>query len=299
METRAFGRTGLTVSVLGFGGAEIGFEGGTEQSTKEIVSAAFDAGITLFDTAAAYLESEKLLGAALQGKRERITLVTKCGMIDGFSRSDWSKAGILKTIQQSLKNLRTDYLDVVLLHSCSHLEFQWAEAGAALQEAKEKGYARYIGYSGDGNSAYEAVKSDLFDVLETSVNVADQECIELTLPLAAERRMAVIAKRPLANVAWRWKETPPPSDYHRAYWERFAKLQFDFQQGDLAAAVQTALKFTLAQQGVACAIVGTTKPSRLKENVALASGPSLSPADIGKLRARWKAVATPSWVSQV
>lgn len=299
MEKRKLGNTGIETSVLGFGGSEIGFEGGTPQSTSEIVNTALEIGITLFDTAAAYLDSEKLLGSALKGNREKVTLVTKCGALDGFTRSDWSKAGILKTIETSLKNLQTDHLDVVLLHSCGHVEFLCGEAGAALQEAKAKGYTRFIGYSGDGTSAFEAVKSGMFEVLETSVNVADQESIGLTLPLAAEKGMGVIAKRPVANVAWRWKETPPPNDYHKRYWERFSKLQYDFQAKDLNVAVQTALKFTLAQQAVSCAIVGTTKSSRLKENLELIAGAPLATNEIEKIYARWKAVAGADWVGQV
>src|SRR6185436_4356426 len=93
----------------------------------------------------------------------------------------------------------------------------------ALERARERGLARYLGYSGDGEAARFAVESGRFDVLQTSVSVADQEALTLTLPLARKRGMGVIAKRPLANVAWRYARKPTES-YHETYWARLREL---------------------------------------------------------------------------
>src|SRR5690349_11284310 len=115
MEKRKFGKTDMQVTVLGFGGAEIGYENATQGDVTKLLNAALDAGLNVIDTAAAYLESEKMIGEAVGKRRKEFYLFSKCGALAGFSRSDWSKKGIVETIEQSLRNLKTDYLDVAQL----------------------------------------------------------------------------------------------------------------------------------------------------------------------------------------
>lgn len=297
MEYRKFGKTDMEVSVLGFGGAEIGFEGVTQEDVTALLNSAIDAGLNVIDSAAAYLVSEQLIGNATRGRRKDFYLFTKCGAFDGFARTDWSKAGILSHIEQSLQSFKTDYLDLIQLHSPSTEVLKKGEAIAALQEAKERGLARYIGYSGDGDDALFAIETGAFDTLQTSVSIADQQSIELLLPRARELGLGVIAKRPVANAAWRTGEKPKNA-YHHAYWERLVKLDYDFLKLPVSEAVAIALRFTLSQP-VHTAIVGTTNPGRWQENAkSLAAGP-LAQAEIDKIRARWKAVADASWVGQV
>jgi aryl-alcohol dehydrogenase-like predicted oxidoreductase len=135
-------------------------------------------------------------------------------------------------------------------------------------------------------------------VLQTSVSIADQEAIGLTLPLARQKQMGVIAKRPLANVAWRYTQKPANS-YHLPYWERLQQLAYDFTQGDPKQAVGIALRFTLSVPGVHTAIVGTTKPGRWRENAELLAAGPLPAETFERIRARWRAVADKSWVGQI
>jgi aryl-alcohol dehydrogenase-like predicted oxidoreductase len=299
MEYRKLGKTDLEVSRLGFGGAEIGQQEAGQETVTELLNSAIDAGLNLVDTAAAYWQSEEMIGRAIGGRRGEIVLISKCGAVDGFTRSDWSKEGILATIQNSLKLLQTDYLDIEQLHSCDGETIKRGEAIEALIVAKERGYIRYAGYSGDGADAATAIETDFFDTLQTSVSIADQEAIELTLPLAGERGMGVIAKRPIANAVWR-HESKPDEPYHHEYWDRIRALQYDFLEKDLSESVAVALNFTLAVEGVDTAIVGTTKPGRWKQNAEMIEEVDFSEKDFQRIRERWREISDGrNWKGQI
>jgi hypothetical protein len=117
------------------------------------------------------------------------------------------------------------------------------------------------------------------------------------LPLARERQIGVIAKRPIGNAVWRNAEKPQNSYYH-TYWERLPKLNYDFLRGDPKQAVSIALRFTLYTPGVHTAIVGTTKPGRWRENAELVAAGPLPKEQYEAIRKRWREVADATWVGQ-
>ena len=136
-----------------------------------------------------------------------------------------------------------------------------------------------------------------FDTLQTSVSIADQQAIELTIPRALERGMGVIAKRPLANAAWRDRERPSGA-YHETYWERLQTLPYPFLSDSAERIVETALRFTLSIPGVHTAIVGTANPDRWAQNAALLKDGVLGSDEYEQIREQWRRVAQPDWVGQ-
>jgi aryl-alcohol dehydrogenase-like predicted oxidoreductase len=294
MDRRTLGQTGMHVSVLGFGGAEIGYGHAAQATVDRLLGEALDAGLNVIDTAECYLASEALIGRAVAHRRQECYLLTKCGHASGLNLPDWDVRLLMPSIERSLHRLRTDYLDVVQLHSCAADVLRRGEVVDALQRMREAGKTRYLGYSGDGEAARYAIACGVFDTLQTSLNIADQEAIEWTLPMARARGMGVIAKRPLANVAWR-HGTRPDDPYIQAYWERLRQLDYDFLQQPLGEAVGIALRFTLSVEGVHTAIVGSAQPNRWRQNAAhLAAGP-LGQEPFETIRARWHATAGADW----
>jgi aryl-alcohol dehydrogenase-like predicted oxidoreductase len=299
MEKRRLGQTDMNVTVLGFGGSEIGYENASLGTVETLLKSALDAGLNVIDTAECYRGSEEMIGRAVSDRRKDFHLFTKCGHPNGAeSGPNWSKDSILQSIERSLQRLQTDHVDVVQLHSCSESELRKGEAIGALQTARERGHTRYIGYSGDGRAAHYAVECGAFDTLQTSINIADQEAIDQILPLAREKKIGIVVKRPIANVAWKTGHKPIHS-YQHEYWERLRKLSYDFLDNyGLEKTISIALRFSLSVPGVHTAIVGTKKPERWQENAnMLADGP-LPENEFEAIRERWDDVAPRTWVGQ-
>lgn len=298
MEKRKFGKTDMEFSVLGFGGAEIGWNGESVETVEALLNSALDAGLNVIDTAAAYKTSEELIGNAVANRREDFYLLTKCGALDAFTREDWSKEGILATIEQSLKNLKTDHIDLAQLHSCNTEVLRRGEAIEGLLTAQEKGYTRYIGYSGDNEDAKFALEMDVFDSLQTSVSIADQSPLDGNIKLAREKNIGLIAKRPIANAVWRNKELPPDA-YHHEYWNRIQKLKYEFLDKSLEEATAIALRFTLSIEGIDTMIVGTTKPDRWQENAKYIAEGNLSGEEFRAIRDRWREAGGEAWKQMI
>jgi hypothetical protein len=285
----------MEVSVLGFGGSEIGYGEVAQAEVNALLTAAIEAGLNVIDTAECYPNSEVKIGEAIQGLRDDVFIFTKCGHADSEDDlKDWDPKLLARQIDRSLSRLKTDRVDLIQLHTCSEDLLRQGEVVDVLRRAKEAGKARYIGYSGDNASARFAVECGAFDAWQCSINIADQDAVSATLPLAQAANMGVIAKRPVANAAWLSGNVPPASNYSKPYWERLNELAYKFLH-DPKHSISTALRFTLAQPGVHVAIVGTTKPGRWEENAHLIEEP-LDPAMVLEIRDRWSEVASDDWV---
>jgi len=283
----------MDVSVLGFGGAEIGYQSVPLGTVSKLLNGALDAGLNVIDTAECYPLGEELVGQAVASRRSEFFLFTKCGH---DPEGDWNPKKMAEQIDRSLLRLKTDRVDLLQLHSCTEEKLRQGDVIEVVRRAREAGKTRFIGYSGDGRAALHAVESGLFDTLQISVSIADQEGIHLAMPAAHAKGMGVIAKRPIANAAWKYTSKPQP--YHQPYWERLGALNYDFLNGDPQNAVSIALRFTLAVPGVHTAIVGTTQPDRWRQNAELLKAGALDPQQFQAIRDRWKSVAKPDWVGQ-
>src|SRR3989441_6929416 len=128
MEKRRLGKTDMEVSVLGFGGSEIGYEETSQETVADLLNSALDAGLNVIDTAECYRGSEEAIGRAVSDRRDEYYLFTKCGHPHGLeSAANWSQDSILQSIERSLKRLKTDRVDIVHLHSCSESELRRGE----------------------------------------------------------------------------------------------------------------------------------------------------------------------------
>ena len=296
METRKFGNTDMQVSVLGFGGSEI--RGSSVDDVRRLLESALDAGLNVIDTAECYGASEDFIGRAVSSRRSDYYLFTKCGHASGEDLPDlpdWHPKLLEASIDRSLRRLRTDHLDLVELHSCSLDVLRNGDVIPVLEKAKRMGKTRYIGYSGTNENARYAIRTGLFDVLQTSLSIADQQNIDFTLPMAIERNMGIIAKRPIANFAWGIPNITK-EDYGYQYWERLQKLDYDFLKGDPDTAVATALRFTISIPGVHTAIVGTANPDRYTQNAAFVAPGNLPDEEYQTIRAIWEERADPHWL---
>jgi aryl-alcohol dehydrogenase-like predicted oxidoreductase len=294
MEKRRLGRTDMNVTVLGFGAS--GIAGEDSENVAKTLNSALDAGINVIDTAECYQGSEESIGHAISKRRDEFFLFTKCGHPRGIGSEDWSANSILESIERSLRRLQTDRIDLIQLHGCSEAVLKKGEAISALEKARERGWVRYLGYSGDGHPACFAVECEVFDALQTSISIADQEAISQIAPLAHQRNIGLIAKRPLANFAWKTGHKPINS-YHHEYYERLRKLNFDFLRND-EESIAIALRFVLSVPGVQTAIVGTTKPQRCQENARLLESRPPSENEYNTIRERWDVIAPKTWIGQ-
>jgi aryl-alcohol dehydrogenase-like predicted oxidoreductase len=290
---RHFGTTGLTVPTLGLGAGHIGAEADDDARVGALLAAALDAGVVLVDTARSYGRSEERIGRLLAAHRHEVVIATKGGYgIPGVA--DWTGECVARGIDAALVLLRTDWVDVFLLHSCPLETLRRGEVIDALERAKQAGKVRVMGYSGEGDALAWAVRSGCFGAIETSVNLCDQRVLLDVLPAASAAGIGVIAKRPLANAPWRFAARPT-GDYAETYWERLHAMGLD--PGALAWD-ELALRFAAYQPGVSTAIVGTAQLPHLQRAASIVAKGPLAEDLVDSLRRAFTEHDV-GWVGQV
>ena len=275
MQKVQFGSTGFETSRLGVGLSEIGsFELSDQAQATNVLNTALDNGINFLDTSACYGISEELVGNGVSQRRDDYFLATKAGHVArGYEGEAWTFQTVVDSIDRSLRLLQTDHVDVVQLHSCDIDVLEKGDAIRALQEAQQAGKTRFIGYSGDNESAHWAVDSGLFATLQTSYNLVEQRARTTgLLEKAIAKGMGTIIKRPIAGGVW-GKSRPDAADqtasnYNTPYLDRAKSVRtLGPIENEPDDAILTSLGYTLSDPNANVAIVGTTNPSHMETNV--------------------------------
>lgn len=200
MEKRMLGKTGLQVTVLGFGGIPI--QRLSPEEAQKVIRTALDNGINYIDTARSYTDSEPKIGLAIKGKRDRLILASK-----SMARSADKMAA---EVDKSLQELGVDYIDLYQCHNVrtgDDLEKVTGPGGAveALQDAQRAGKIGHIGITGHQlDILTEALKTDLFSTVMAPYNFIEPEPEEVLLPLARQKNIGVIAMKPLGGGSFSW-----------------------------------------------------------------------------------------------
>ena len=307
MQYRTLGRTGLRVSDIGFGAMTIGGEifGATDdQESLRAVHRAIDLGLNFIDTADAYGRghSEELLAQVLKDRRDEVILATKGGNQFTVRQGlrNFEPDYITSALENSLKRLQIDTIDLYQLHNPSPEIMQRGAIFERLDQLKQDGKIRFYGVSlektQDGIVAIETGKPDTLQVV---YNILHQDPQEALFPLAEKEQIGVIARVPLERgvLSGRFQSR---EEFYQQDWRRGAFPQEDFAQvqaaveklaflvkGDVPNLAQAALRFTLSHPAVATVIPGLRTVQQVEDNIA-ASGKPLSATDIAQLHALYQ-----------
>ena len=287
MEKRNFGTNGFQVTALGFGAGHIGGNELTEHESSTLLNSILDMGINLIDTAKAYGQSEERIGKYISHRRNEFILSTKVGYgIPGHN--DWTYACIIAGVDEALRMMKTDYIDIVHLHSCPLGTLEYGEVIDALNKTVETGKIRVAAYSGENEALKFAVESGKFGSVQTSINITDQRDLETLLPSAKGKGMGIIAKRPLANVPWRFNERPY-GEYCEDYWLRWKKMNLSIDMSALHADWnEIALRFAAYSNAVDTCIVGTSNIDHLKKDIEIINKGTLPEEIYNQIREAFK-----------
>jgi L-galactose dehydrogenase len=274
MEYRTLGKTGLRVSALGFGAAPLGDVYGKtdpEECTRA-VHEAIDSGINLFDVSPYYglTLAEERLGKALEGKRGKAILATKCGRY-GATEFDFSSKRITSSIDESLTRLRTEYVDLFFAHD---IEFGDAsqivnETLPALRSVRKSGKARFIGVTGLPLKMLRdvAVKTELDVVLSyCHYNPMISDLNEVLVPVTKPKQIGVINASPL-HMGILSEDGPPPWHPAPAEVKQKGKEIVELCGKRGASPSKVSLRFSLNNPNISSTLVGIKDRKQLRENL--------------------------------
>jgi L-galactose dehydrogenase len=279
MEYATLGRTGLRVSKLGFGGSPLGNEFGETDAAEgeRAVHCAIDLGINYFDVAPYYGRTlaESRLGAALEGRRDKVVLATKCGRYD-VAQFDFSAARIRASIDESLRRLRTDYLDIFLAHDIEFVDARQIveEAIPTMRELQREGKTRFIGISGlQLNMLRKVAEAAPVDVILSycRYNLLVTDMDDLLTPFAEQHGIGLINASPL-HMGILTASGPPPWHPASAEVKEVARVLVEFFAKSGMRMTDLALQFCLEHPYVATTLAGMSTVEQVRENVAAANG---------------------------
>ena len=289
----AFGSSGLEVTRLGLGAFPVGQDRVSEKEAERLLNGVLDAGVNLIDTARGYGLSEERIGRYLAHRRDEFILSTKVGYdVEGFD--DWTQGAVEAGIERALRILRTEVLDIVHLHSCSLDDLRAGGVLEGLSRSRQAGKIRFAAYSGENQALDFAIASGEFQSIQLSVNICDQRCIDGALLAAGEKQLGVIAKRPIANVFWRFRDEPV-GEYAQEYWLRAQSMQLSPPEG--MDWLTFSLRFTAFTPGVHTCIVGTGSLEHFLENVRILKQGPLEPEIVQRYRQLFR-THDAGWVGQ-
>lgn len=309
MQYRTLGRTGIRVSEIGFGGWPIagGWGGKDDAEAMRALKRAFDLGVTFFDTALGYGQSENLIGQALGSVRHQVVIATKIPPKTGrwpvlpsepvseTFPAEW----VIKCTEESLRKLNTDYVDVQQLHAWTPGYVEQLEWCEALSRLKQQGKIRAFGVSANDWDPYGAVglvKSGLADTVQVIYNIFEQRPAEQLLPAALEHNVGIIARVPFEEGLLTGTMGPDyqfREDDWRREWltpERLAEAARRverlkaFLKEDCPTLPTLALKFILSHPAVSSTIPGMRSVPHVEANVAASDGKLLSAEELQALK---------------
>lgn len=272
---RRLGRTELDVTCLGMGGAGIGRGEVTDDEAVEAVRRAITLGMNYLDTSPLYGESERRVGLALaDGWREQIFLATKTGTHPKW-RGDYSAAGTRRSVENSLRLLGTDYLDVCLVHDPSSMDPVVAKGGALdeLQRMREEGLVKFIGLGVREHEFHKiAIETGIVDVILTHLDytLLSQTANEWLLSFAHENDIGVINGSPLGMALLTGLEPDlgnksPEAEKARQLWQ--------WATDNNLSLLNLAIQFSLRQPLIATTLTGSKNATEVEQNFDAATTP--------------------------
>ncbi|MSQ32263.1 MAG: aldo/keto reductase [Dehalococcoidia bacterium] len=274
---RKLGRTGLDVTVLGFGAMELrGNAGGRgraiepEQAGK-LLNTVLDSGINFIDTSIDYGESEETIGKYISNRRNEYFLASKCGCPLDPPGAAWNPAGhvftrenITKGVEQSLKRLNTDHLDLIQIHASPSKEtLEHDHTVQTLQDLKKAGKIRFIGSSSVLPNIHDHIKMGVFDEFQIPYSALQREH-EAAIAEAAKAGAGVVIRGGVA------KGVPGEGRGAEDVWKLWDKAKLNDLLNGMTQ-MEFILRFTISNPDMATTIVGTMNPEHLKHNVEAAS----------------------------